>query len=98
VNGVPQDYKEAVKWYRKAAEQGIASAQWELGVTYDNGDAGKKDKVQAHAWYNIAAANGHEVAKKAKTMVAEEMTKEQIAEAQKLSREMVEANPKLMGN
>jgi hypothetical protein len=30
--------------------------------------------------------------------VAKEMTKEQIAEAQKLSREMVEANPKLMGN
>jgi len=31
-------------------------------------------------------------------VVAEKMTKEQIAEAQKLSREMIEANPKLMGD
>ena len=29
--GVPQDYKEAVKWYRKAAEQGDAIAQRSLG-------------------------------------------------------------------
>jgi TPR repeat protein len=25
--GVPQDHVEAVKWYRKAAEQGYAKAQ-----------------------------------------------------------------------
>jgi len=33
-----------------------------------------------------------------KSEVAEEMTKEQIAKAQDLSREMIEANPKLMGD
>ena len=30
--GVPQDYKEAVKWYRLSAEQGVAQAQYNLGV------------------------------------------------------------------
>ena len=30
--GVPQDYKTAVKWYRLAAEQGDAGAQFNLGV------------------------------------------------------------------
>jgi len=30
--GVPQDYAEAVKWYRLAAEQGYAAAQFNLGV------------------------------------------------------------------
>ncbi len=30
--GVPKDYKEAVKWYRKAADQGIAHAQHNLAA------------------------------------------------------------------
>ena len=37
--GVPQDYAEAVKWYRLAAEQGYARAQYNLGLMYDNGKA-----------------------------------------------------------
>ena len=32
--GVPQDYAQAVKWYRKAAEQGYANAQFNLGLMY----------------------------------------------------------------
>ncbi len=36
--GVPQDDKEAVKWYRKSAEQGSAKAQYNLGVMYANGE------------------------------------------------------------
>jgi TPR repeat protein len=32
--GVPKDYKEAVKWFRKAAEQGHAKAHFNLGVMY----------------------------------------------------------------
>jgi len=34
--GVPQDYVEAVKWYRKAAEQGHANAQVNLAIQYMN--------------------------------------------------------------
>jgi len=36
--GVPEDDAEAVRWYRLAAEQGHAHAQYNLGVKYDNGD------------------------------------------------------------
>ena len=36
-DGVTQDYKTAVKWYTLAAEQGHASAQFNLGVIHDNG-------------------------------------------------------------
>lgn len=32
--GVTQDYAEGMKWYRKAAEQGFAKAQYNLGVMY----------------------------------------------------------------
>ncbi len=35
--GEPQDYVQAVRRYRKAAEQGDASAQSNLGFMYDNG-------------------------------------------------------------
>jgi len=36
--GVPQDYAVAMKWYRLAAEQGHAKAQYNLGVMYYNGE------------------------------------------------------------
>src|ERR1019366_8653341 len=32
--GVPQDYAESVRWYRKSAEQGLANAQYNLGYIY----------------------------------------------------------------
>lgn len=36
--GVPQDYAEAVRWYRLAAEQGYAFAQYNLGHIYSTGE------------------------------------------------------------
>ena len=59
--GVPQDYKEAVKWYRLAAEQGML-AQNNLGVMYEYGNGVLQDNTMAHMWYNIASANGHDKA------------------------------------
>ena len=35
--GVPEDDAEAVRWYRKAAEQGDVVAQFKLGVMFANG-------------------------------------------------------------
>jgi hypothetical protein len=37
--GVPQDYSQAVVWYRKAAEQGDADAQTLVGLMYTTFDA-----------------------------------------------------------
>ena len=45
--GVPQDYEEAVEWYRKAAEQGVADAQLNLGVMYGNGQGVTQDDKEA---------------------------------------------------
>jgi len=85
--GVPEDDAEAVKLFRKAAEQGYADAQHNLGFMYDKGQGVPEDDVYAYMWWNIAAAQGNEDAKKGKGIISENMTKEQIAEAQKLSRE-----------
>ena len=85
--GVPQDYVEAVKWFRKAAEQGDAVAQNNLGAMHDNGTGVPEDDVQAYAWFNIAAAQGDELAEENKERVTESMTREQLARAQDLARE-----------
>ena len=92
--GVPSDYAEAVKWFRKAAYQKDAYAQFCLGYAYYNGEGVPKDLVQAHVWWNIAGANGQEVAKKNLVIVEKEMTSEQKAEAMKLARELFAKLPK----
>jgi TPR repeat protein len=55
--GVPQDYKTAVKWYSLAAEQGHGSAQSNLGSMYYKGDSVPQDYVRALMWCNIAASS-----------------------------------------
>jgi len=62
--GVPQDYAEAMRWYRKAADQGNAGAQNNIGTLYDNGQGVRQDLPQARAWMQKAAASGYESAKK----------------------------------
>ncbi len=57
--GVPQDYKQAAAWYRKAAEQGDAEAQDNLGFLYHNGRGVPQDYTQAAAWYRKAAEQGY---------------------------------------
>jgi TPR repeat protein len=58
-----QDRAEAARWYRKAADQGHALAQYNLGLLYANGRGVAQDKAQARAWMQKAAA-GYENAKK----------------------------------
>jgi TPR repeat protein len=47
--------QEASKWFRKAAEQGDADAQTDLGLMYDNGEGVAQDYVEARKWYLKAA-------------------------------------------
>ena len=56
--GVEQDFKEAVKWYRKAAEQGNAVAQYNLGQMYREGQGVEQDFKEAVKWYRKAAEQG----------------------------------------
>jgi hypothetical protein len=71
--GVPQDYAEAVKWYRKAAEQGNAKAvksyrkaaeqgnaeaQFNLGLMYDKRQGVPQNYAEAVKWYRKAAEQG----------------------------------------
>ncbi len=84
---VPHDDAEAVRWYRRAAEQGHAGVQFNLGLMYRKGRGVRQDYVQAHMWVNLAAAQGDEKARKARDKLAEQLTPAQIAEARRLARE-----------
>ncbi len=85
--GVPQDDAEALRWYRRAAEQGDADAQFGLGLMYSLDLGVPLDYVQAHMWLSLAAKQGIERARKARDELAKKMTPAQIAEAQRLARE-----------
>ena len=52
------DYASAVYWYRKAAEQGYAKAQFNLGICYETGSGVTKDITEAVKWYRKAAEQG----------------------------------------
>jgi TPR repeat protein len=57
--GVPQDYAEAVRWYRKATDQGNADAEGNLGVMYDEGQGVPQDYAEAVRWCRKAADQGN---------------------------------------
>ena len=82
-----QDYVKARQWWEKAAAQGSASAQNDLGLVYANGLGGPQDLVQAHMWYGLAAGNGYEIATEYRNDLAKQMPPAQITEAQTRARE-----------
>jgi len=84
--GVAKDYVQAVKWYRRAAEQNNAKAQYSLGLCYAVGDGVAEDNVQGYKWLLLAAEKGNKDAKSVLTTLANEMTRWQIADGQKLAR------------
>ena len=59
-NGVTKDYAQAVYWYRKAAEQGVAQAQNYLASCYYFGNGVEKDGNTALYWYEQAIKNEDE--------------------------------------
>jgi hypothetical protein len=56
--GVPQSYTQAAAWFRKAAEQGMADAEFHLGTLYERGNGVPQDYAQTVSWYQKAAEQG----------------------------------------
>jgi len=57
--GVPQDYAEALRWYKMAADQGEPDAEDGLGYMYVAGRGTKQDYAEALRWYKRAAEHGN---------------------------------------
>jgi uncharacterized protein len=99
-DGVPQDQTEAARWYRLAADAGHAQAQYNLALLYAAGQGVAQDNVAAYMWLNLAVAHfpasdsrNRTIAAKSREVAASKLTREQLAEAQRLSREWRPVRP-----
>ena len=71
-----------MKWYKKAALQGHADAQFNLGLMYDKGHIGiPKNNETAYIWYKLSSEQGMEDAKRNFTSVEALMTTSEIERA-----------------
>ena len=84
---MPQDYRLAVEYFRKAAEQGGVLGQFMLGVMYQEGQGVPKNYVYAYMWMDIASDGfTEEVGRVLKERVGVLMTPSQIQKAKELAR------------
>ncbi|MGD9868491.1 MAG: hypothetical protein AB7U38_10890 [Hyphomicrobiales bacterium] len=70
-----------------AAQTGAPDALFELGLLYCTGRDVTQDLVTAHKWFNLAAMRGNRAALEYRLELAREMTREQVAEAQREARD-----------
>lgn len=70
-----------------AAQGGAPDALFQLGLMYCAGRDVDLDLVTAHKWFNLAALRGNAEAKRYRMEIALEMSKAEIAEAQRQARE-----------
>lgn len=69
-----------------------ADALFQLGLMYSTGREVEVDLIQAHKWFNLAALRGNDSAKQYRLEISREMTKKDIAAAQKSAREWLNLN------
>jgi len=93
-DGISQDFKESMKWFRLAAVQGDTLAQFRLGLMYQRAEGVPQDLVRGHMWFKIAAAQGYVPAGKNRDDLSKLMTEEQIAQAEAIARKCEESRYK----
>ena len=84
--GVPKNLAQAAIWWGKAADQGDFRAWKFLAAMLAKGEGVKKDVVRAYMYYNLGSIKSPDSGKD-RDELAKAMTPEQIAQAQRLSRE-----------
>jgi TPR repeat protein len=78
---------EIAQAHAAVRERGDSENLYRLGLIYATGQGGAIDLVQAHMWFNLAAVRGSEAAKECRRELAEMMSKDEVALAQKRARE-----------
>ena len=71
---------------------GGSEALFNLGMMYSTGRSVEPDLVTAHKWFNLAAMQGNQAARDYRIELAQEMSQEDIAEAQRKAREWLGSN------
>ena len=87
-----QNYKEAVKYYRFAAERGYSLAQTSLGAMYATGKGVPKDFQKAHKWFTLAMLNYKKEVSKGSDIGSKPMTTAEISKVKAVARECIAKN------
>jgi len=72
-----------------APGRGGVNAMYDLGLRYALGQGVAKDLTHAYMWWDIAASQGNEDAKRKRNIIEEQMTSAEVSKAQELARECV---------
>jgi hypothetical protein len=83
--GVAQSDEEAFKWYSLAADQGVTPAQIGVAKMYSAGFGVAQDKVQAQKWFTLAAELGDLNAASKRDYLADRLSADELAEANRLA-------------
>ncbi|GEP58934.1 hypothetical protein RSO01_61000 [Reyranella soli] len=94
IGGVSQDYAEALKWFRKAAEQGYGDAFANMADLYAGGHGVPQNYVLAYMYVELASAQHAEtqILKMTRAVVLKKVTNAQIVEAKRLAAQCLSAN------
>jgi len=92
-DGVDQDFGQMMVWYERAADNGDVGAQLFVADGYAYGYGVVQDMVEAYKWYEIAIQYWGSLAVRARDVVAEKMSDEQVAEAVRRAGAWMAAHP-----
>jgi TPR repeat protein len=84
-----QDTQQAAEWFFKAAKQGEKLAQVKLGLLYQDAADTPTNRIEAHRWFSLAAAQGRENAKSLRDVIALKMSASELAEARKRAKDFL---------
>jgi TPR repeat protein len=84
--GVEKNITKAKSWFELAADGGNGDAQYTLAYFYLTGKESTKDFVMAYKWMNLAARNNIKDSAKIRDKIELSLTRQELAEAQKLTR------------
>lgn len=73
-------------YMQMAADAGMPDALFELGLMYCSGRGVAPDLVEAHKWFNLAAARGNDEARRYRMEISRELTRAEISDAQRRAR------------
>ena len=94
---VYRSYPKAVHWFQKGANQELWEAQFNLSWCFARGEGVPQDFVEAYKWASLAATEGNTNAVYLRGLLRQDMTPEQVAEGQLLSRDFKAGKAKRSG-
>ena len=87
----PQNYKNALKWFTKAAKQGDSDSQMLLGLMYEKAQGVLIDYRLAYMWMNLGGYNGYGSSHHMDRLI-KKMVPADISRAQKMSKRCLKSN------